>query len=232
MRNPFYDFGPDRYVRQKGAAESSMRNRERILDRLMNGYRRLIDEEAQNLLWPVEHERILRAYTASMERIADFIPEAGDIEEFCALLDGDESSLWVPGPAGVFLSALVNASSETKLELRLKDYGRRFHFLGYLLPEGKTLELNGDAGDFCGAALDGGRLVVGGSTGDWCGAGMLRGTVLIRGDSGEHTGIWMQGGIIHVDGPIRGMGEPRFGGEIRTGEPDSSEEGAGATSSC
>jgi hypothetical protein len=226
MKNPFFDFGPEQYTRRTGAIERTAKHRKKALGLLHHQYRRLIEEEAQHLVWPVEHERILRVYTASMQRLEDFVPNGGDIEEFCASLDGKDSPLWVPGPAGVFLSALINASSDARVELRLRDYGRRFHFLGYLLPESKTLELNGDVGDFCGAALDGGRLLVHGAAGDWCGAGMLRGNLFVQERTGKHTGIWMQGGRIQVEGAIEGLGEPRYGGEVLRPKTDASEEGA------
>jgi len=96
----------------------------------------------------------------------------------------------------------------------LHELKRTFHFLGYRLPEGKTLVLEGDVGDFIGAGLSGGKLVVKGSTGNWAGAGMMRGDLFISEHTGQNTGGWMSGGEIHVDGRVRGVAKTILGGRI------------------
>ena len=95
---------------------------------------------------------------------------------------------------------------------------RAIHFLGYRLPGGKQLIVNGDTGDFTGAGMCGGHLIVNGSTGDWCGAGMTGGLIRIRGNAGRNLGQWMHGGSIGVDGKIGGIGEKRYGGRIGCNE--------------
>jgi formylmethanofuran dehydrogenase subunit C len=126
----------------------------------------------------------------------------------------------ISGPAGIYLSALVNHAKEDRIMLRLRDYQRTFHFLGYRLSEGKTLILQGEVGDFIGAGLSGGHLVVEGSTGNWCGAGMMKGDIRVTENTGQNTGEWMRGGEIHVEGRIRSVGKTLFGGKIfQRGKP-------------
>ena len=137
------------------------------------------------------------------------------MEELCAALDSSEEIPYViSGPAGIYISALVNHSQEDRIVLHLKDYQRTFHFLGYRLPEGKTLVLQGTVGEFVGADLAGGRLVVEGPTGSWCGAGMVKGEILVTEDAGQSTGDWMRGGEIRVEGEIGSVGKTLFRGQI------------------
>ena len=167
------------------------------------------------VFWLVEQRRVAKAYEEAVKSIRDLQYDQDDIEEFCAELDSSNKIPYIiAGPAGIYLSALVNLSQEDCITLRLEDYQRRFHFLGYRLPEGKTLILQGDVGDFIGAGLAGGRLMVEGSSGNWCGAWMVKGEILVAGHTGEKTGECMRGGEIHVDGQIRGIRKTCFGGTI------------------
>ncbi len=134
------------------------------------------------------------------------------IDEFCALLDSSNKLPYlISGPAGIYISALVNRAQEDHIVLSPKDYERSFHFLGYKLPEGKTLVLQGDVGDFTGSGLFGGSLILEGSAGNWCGAGMMKGEIRVTHNTGQNTGEWMRGGEIHVDGTIQSVGTKFYG---------------------
>lgn len=215
MRNPFLDFGSFPYQKKELPLDRIVRAKEEIMDRTIQGYLQLVEEEVKDLVWLVEHSRVVKAYSTAVKSIRDLQYDADDIDEFCAELDSSNKIPYmISGPAGIYLSALVNHAREDRIVLRLKDYQRTFHFMGYRLPEGKTLVLQGDVGDFIGAGLSGGRLVVEGSTGNWCGAGMMKGEVLVTEHAGQNTGEWMRGGEIHVDGRIRSVGKTLFGGRI------------------
>lgn len=219
MRNPFLDFRSVPYHKKELPLERIIRFREKVMDRLMEIYFRLAEDEAKHLVWSFERQRVIKTYNTAIEGIRDLQYDHDDIEEFCTLLD---SSSKVPymilGPAGIYISALINRSQEDRIVLGLQDYQRTFHFLGYRLPKGKTLILQGDVGDFIGACLCGGHLVVEGCTGNMCGAGMIRGEISITNKAGERTGEWMRGGEIHVAGSILSTGKPIFGGKIYSGE--------------
>jgi hypothetical protein len=213
MKNPFIDFSPGSYQMKESPAHQIVRAKQNVLDGIIEGYIHLVEEEIKELAWVVEHKRVVKAYGAAVQRLRDLQYDQADIEEFCSKLDSSNSIPYmIPGPAGLYVSALVNYSQENHILLRLKDYQRTFHFLGYGLTKGKTLMLQGDGGDFTGAGLNGGRLVVEGSAGNWCGAGMLKGKILVSKHTGQNTGEWMQGGEIHVDGQVRSVGKTLFGG--------------------
>jgi len=213
--NPFLDFRSVPCEQKEIPLDRIVRAKDKVMDHIVEGYLRLVEEEAKDLVWLVEHSRVVKAYNSAVETIRDIPFDQDDIEEFCAEMDAsDKIPYMISGPAGIYVSALVNHAQEDHIVLKLKDYRRTFHFFGYRLPEGKTLILEGNSGDFIGAGLAGGRLVVKGSTGNWCGAGMTRGEILVIGYTGQNTGEWMRGGEIHVDGRIRGLGKRFFGGRI------------------
>jgi formylmethanofuran dehydrogenase subunit C len=215
VKNPFSDFRSVPYRKKEFPLDRIVRARQEVMDRMVAGYLHLVEEEVKELVWLVEHSRVVRAYNAAVAQVEGIGYDQDDIEDFCAEMDGSTKVPYmISGPAGIFLSALINHASEDHLVLGLRDFEKSFHFLGYRLPEGKTLVLQGNLGDFIGSGLSGGRLIVEGSTGNWCGAGMMKGEVLITGSTGQKTGEWMQGGEIRVDGRIAGIGKSRFGGRI------------------
>ncbi|MFQ6038975.1 MAG: hypothetical protein ACE5LV_10210 [Candidatus Aminicenantales bacterium] len=215
MKNPFLEFQALPLKRKEIPLERIVRAKEQVMDHIVEGYLRLVEDEVKDLVWLVEHSRVVKAYSAAVKSIRDLQYDPDDIEEFCTELDSSNKIPYmISGPAGIYLSALVNHAEQDRIVLRLRDYQRTFNFLGYRLPDGKTLVLQGDVGDFIGAGLSGGRLVVEGSTGNWCGAGMMKGEIVVTEHAGQNTGEWMRGGEVHVDGRIRSVGKTLFGGRI------------------
>jgi len=215
MINPFEDFKEYPYQRKEIPLDRIVRAKEKVMEQIVKGYLKLVDEEVKDLVWLVEHSRILKAYSSALQLIQGFEYDVDDIEELCLEIDkGGRIPYLVSGPAGVYLSALCNNAREESIHLRLSEFKRIFHFLGYRLPEGKTLELEGDVGDFIGASLSGGKLIVKGSTRNWTGAGMTKGEIFVSHHTGQNTGEWMRGGEIHVDGRIQGLGKTILGGRI------------------
>jgi hypothetical protein len=212
MKNPFLDFRSIPYEQREIPLDRIVRAKEETLERLVEGYLQLVEEEVRDLVWLAEESKVEKAYNTAIKRINDFEYHADDIDEFCALLDGSNKIPYlISGPAGIYISALVNRARESHIVLCPKDYERTFHFLGYKLPEGKTLILQGDVGDFTGAGLFGGCLLVEGSAGNWCGAGMMKGEIRVSNNAGQNTGEWMRGGEIHVDGAIQSVGTKFYG---------------------
>lgn len=215
MKNPFLDFRSLPYRKKEIPLEGIVRAKEEVMERILEGYIRMVEEEAKDLVWMVEQSRVVKAYNAAVKGIQELKYDQDDIEEFCAELDrSDKIPYLISGPAGIYVSAMINNSPEDHIDMSLKDYQRSFNFFGYRLPEGKTLVLKGNVGDFVGAGMAGGRLVVEGSAGSWCGAGMMKGEIFVTGDTGQNTGDWMRGGEIRVDGRIRNTGKTLFGGKI------------------
>ncbi len=215
MKNPFKDFRPGNYQKKENPARRIVQLKQDTLEGIVKGYHCLVEEEIKDLSWIVEHSRVVKAYGIAVEKLRRLKFEQEDIEAFCVELDRSNSiPFLIPGPAGLYVSALVNLSQEAHIQLRLEDFQRPLHFLGYGLTEGKTLTIHGDVGDFTGAGLAGGRLVIEGSTGNWCGAGMLSGEIRVSKHSGRNTGEWIQGGQIQVAGQIHSMGQNFYGGQI------------------
>jgi hypothetical protein len=215
MINPFEDFKQYPYKKKEIPLDRIVKAKEKVMDQIVDGYLKLVDAEVKDLVWLVEHSRVVKAYSSALRTIRELEYDVDDIEELCLELDkGGRIPYLISGPAGIYLSALCNNAKEEKIRLRLYELKRTFHFLGYRLPEGKTLSLEGDVGDFIGAGLSGGKLVIEGSTGNWAGAGMMKGELFITEHTGQNTGEWMRGGEIHVDGRIRGVGKTVFGGRI------------------
>jgi len=215
MRNPFVDFGPGNYQKKENPVERNVCKKRDVLRPIMEGYSRLLEKEFSDLAWLVEHQHVVRTYSDAVESIRGLQYDPDTIEAFCEKLERPGSIPYkIPGPAGLYLSALVNQCKTDHILLRLMNCQRTFHFLGYGLAEGKTLVLQGDGGDFIGAGLHGGRLVVKGSTGNWCGAGMMKGEIWVDKHAGQNTGEWMQAGEIRIDGFIGSLGKHLFGGRI------------------
>ncbi len=215
MINPFEDFKEYPYKKKEIPLDRIVKAKEKVMDQIVDGYLKLVDAEVKDLVWLVEHSRVVKAYSSALRTIRELEYDVDDIEELCLELDkGGRIPYLISGPAGIYLSALCNNAKEEKIHLRLFELKRTFHFLGYRLPEGKTLTLEGEVGDFIGAGLSGGKLVIEGSTGNWAGAGMMKGELHINEHTGQNTGEWMRGGEIHVDGRIRGVGKTVFGGRI------------------
>lgn len=215
MINPFEDFKKYPYKKKEIPLDRIVQAKERVMEQIVEGYLKLVEEEVKDLVWLVEHSRLIKAYSFALRTIQKIDYEIDDIEELCLELDkGDKTPYLISGPAGIYLSALCNNAKEEKIQLRLYELKRAFHFLGYRLPEGKTLVLKGNAGDFIGTGLSGGKMIVEGSTGNWAGAGMMDGELSITGNTGQNTGAWMSGGEIHIDGHIVGIGKSIHGGRI------------------
>ena len=215
MINPFLDFKTYREEESGIPLDRIIRTKERVMDRIMEGYIKLIEEEAKELVWLVEDSHIARAYSSAYDYIRNLEYDISDIEELFTEIDrGKTMPYLVSGPAGIYISALCNHTGEKSVRLKLNDFKRVFHFLGYRLPRGKTLIIEGNTGDFIGSCLAGGKLIVEGSTGNWTGAGMVDGEIFVRKNSGQNTGELMKGGKIQVDGYIKGIGKSISSGLI------------------
>lgn len=210
MINPFEEF------KERGTREGSrelpldriLKTKEETLAQILKGYESLLKNEAKDLVWLMQYSTVIKAYSIAEEAIKDLEYTAEDIEEFCYALDRtDQIPYLITGPAGVYISALCNYAKESEIVLRLNDLGIKINLLGYRLPEGKRLVVEGNVGDFTGIGLDGGELVIEGSAKNYTGAGMKKGRIVVRHNVGFNTGHGMTGGEIVVGGRIKGLGK-------------------------
>ena len=220
MLNPFEDFKNFLSKVKNLPLDELAVAHDQVMAELATGYGDLLEQEMKSLVWFVEHNRVIEAYKTATEIIKQVDYDALSIEEFCYMLEsGANTPYLISGPAGIYLAALCNQASEDTIVLRLGDMQRTLHFLGYRLPYGKSLRVEGDTGNFTGSALQGGEIIVTGSAGDWTGAGMTEGKVTVLQNCGRNTGEWMQGGEILIGGRIRGLGRLSSGQIYQAGEP-------------
>ncbi len=208
MKNPFDDFRNHRTRKREIPLDSIIRSRERVMSQITKGYEKLLEEEVKELVWLVQYNTVIKAYTLAEKVVKEFEYKAEDIEEFCYELDStDKIPYLITGPAGIYISALCNYAQEEEIILKLNDLKTQINLLGYRLPVGKKVAVEGNLGDFTGIGMEGGELVVEGNAKNYTGAGMKSGRINVAKNIGLHTGEWMMGGEIFVGGRVRGLGK-------------------------
>ena len=126
-------------------------------------------------------------------------------------------------------SALTRAHGAASLDadsVTLEFTGSAGQSLGAFIPAGVTIRLTGDANDYAGKGLSGGRLVIRPSAaapfaseenviaGNVIGYGATSGEIMIRGVVGERCGVRNSGATIVVEGAGDHAGEYMTGGVV------------------
>jgi hypothetical protein len=212
MVNPFQAFRHYAGVRRELPLDRIIAQRDHVLQQLLQGYQAFVEEESRQLVWVVEQGALSRAYTAAVDVLQNIHFTVEDIEDMCTELDGASGAITPLGaPSGLFIAAMCNYTEEREITLNLRSMTRRWPFLGYRLPRGRRLFLEGDVGDFVGALLEGGEVTVTGNAGNYAGIGMRSGTLQIGYSSGKNTGEGMRGGVLRVQGRIAELGKIKQG---------------------
>ena len=205
--NPFEEFKTFTASAPGLPMDQIVQSTEAVMDRIRSGYERLLEEEAKELVWMVQYNTIIKAYEVAEKYVKEINYTAEDIEDFCFALENTQKIPYlIPGPAGIYISALCNYVKEEEIVLRLSELKTEINLVGFRLPKGKRLMIEGDTGDFTGIGLEGGELVIDGNAKNWTGAGMRGGKIVIKKNIGLHTGEWMMGGEIYSGGRVRGLG--------------------------
>jgi hypothetical protein len=208
MKNPFDDFKDHRTAEREIPLDSIIQSRDRVMSDIIKGYEKLLEEEVKELVWLVQYNTVIKAYTLAEKVVKEIEYKAEDIEDFCYELDTtDKIPYLITGPAGIYISALCNYAKEEEIILKLNDVKTQINLLGYRLPVGKKVVVEGNLGDFTGIGMEGGELIVEGNAKNYTGAGMKSGRIRITKNIGLHTGEWMMGGEVFVGGRVRGMGK-------------------------
>lgn len=212
MINPFEEFRAYAAVRREIPLDRILVQRDQVLQRLLASYQTLLEEESKQLVWVVEKGALSRAYATAVETLQGIGFTVEDLEDICLELDrSDGAATPLGAPSGLFIAALCNQVQTDEIRLNLQALQRRWPFLGYRLPRGRRLQLEGDAGDFVGALLEGGEVVVSGNAENYAGIGMTDGLLHIRHSTGKHTGEGMRGGTLRVHGRIGSLGRVKQG---------------------
>ena len=210
--NPFEAFRSYSAARRELPLDRILARRDAVLQRLLQSYQALVEEESKQLIWVVEQGALSRAYTTAVEALQGIDFTVEDLEDMCLELDANDGATASMGaPSGLFIAAMCNRVPAHDISLNLRLFRRRWPFLGYRLPRGRHLYLDGDAGDFVGALLEGGDVVVTGNAGNYAGIGMKTGTVQIGYSTGKYTGEGMRGGTLRVGGRIAALGRVKQG---------------------
>ena len=212
MVNPFHAFRTYTAPQREIPLDRILAQRDQVLHQLLQSYQAFAEEERTQLVWVVEQGALSRAYTTAVEALEGIKFTVEDIEDVCLELDTANGVVSPLGaPSGLFIAAMCNRVTEHEITLDVRPLARRWPFLGYRLPRGRRLHLEGDVGDFTGALLEGGEVTVNGNAGNYTGIGMHAGRLQIAYSCGTHTGEGMRGGLLRVQGRIAGLGRVKHG---------------------
>jgi hypothetical protein len=212
MVNPFDDFFAYTTPQRELPLDRILARRDRVLQRLLQSYQAFVEEESTQLVWIVEQGALSRAYATAVDALQGVDFGIDDVEDMCIELDSaDGVTTPLGAPSGLFIAAMCNHVQDREITLNLRTLTRRWAFLGYRLPRGRHLQLEGDVGDFVGALLEGGEVTVTGNAGNYAGIGMHSGQLRIGFSSGKHTGEGMRGGTIRVQGRMASLGRVKGG---------------------
>jgi hypothetical protein len=212
MLNPFQEFRAYEAPRRELPLDRILAQRDEVLQRLLQSYQSLVEEESKQLVWVVEQGALSRAYTTAVEALRGVAFTVEDLEDVCIELDTvDGVATPLGAPSGLFIAALCNQVQADEIRLNLHAFTHRWPFLGYRLGRGRRLHLDGNAGDFVGALLEGGEVVVIGNVGNYAGVGMKGGLIHVRHSTGKFAGEGMRGGMLRVDGHIGSLGNAKKG---------------------
>jgi hypothetical protein len=212
MVNPFHEFFSYTTPQRELPLDRILARRDRVLQRLLQSYQAFVEEESTQLVWIVEQGALSRAYATAVDVLQGVEFTVEDVEDMCLELDSANGVATPLGaPSGLFVAAMCNCVQNRDITLNLRSLVRRWPFLGYRLPRGRRLQLEGDVGDFVGALLEGGEVMVSGNAGNYAGIGMRSGQLHIGYSSGKHTGEGMRGGTIRVQGRIASIGKANRG---------------------
>lgn len=212
MVNPFHEFHAYATPQREIPLDRILAQRDQVLQQLLQSYQAFVEEESMQLVWIVEQGALSRAYASAVDTLQGIEFTVEDVEDMCVELDNTNGTATPLGaPSGLFIAAMCNYAQDRDFRLNLRTFTRRWPFLGYRLPRGRRLQLEGDVGDFVGAMLEGGEVTVAGNAGNYAGIGMRSGRLQIGYSSGKHTGEGMRGGTIRVQGRIEGLGRVKRG---------------------
>ena len=146
-----------------------------------------------------EYEQIPIRYAVS-ERHVPSEYCASDVEKFCAFLVNYQFVEDFSDSAGLYLSALVNQCSDTKVRVITRHLKEKVSSLGYK-NEDHSIEVLGDVDNMLGHHMIGGEIVVHGNAGRMVGSQMSGGVIRIEGEF-ETLSRYFKRGTIFLAGEL------------------------------
>src|SRR4030043_862707 len=105
--NPFEEFKTFNFKKIEIPLDQIVQSTEVVMDQIRQGYEKLLEEEAKELVWMVQYNTIIKAYEVAEKYVKEIVYAAEDIEDFCFALENTQKIPYlIPGPAGLYISAL------------------------------------------------------------------------------------------------------------------------------
>lgn len=185
---PVVAFG-SRFGRYKPEEEKEVRKVEvkadRVLEQLIAAWKKLGDG---------------RRYGDALRYVADIDYSAKDVENFSITLAEFQDEERFADKAGYLLSALVNNGKDTEYVIHTHHLSQKIDYLGYA--NTKNILVDGDAGNFVGQLMKGGKITVNGKAGEGAGMWLAGGAIIVNGNVDCSVGLGMTGGEISINGEI------------------------------
>ena len=159
------------------------------------------------------HNPVLEENYSNIARLVDRKYSSEDISRFAHFLRiYDERENF--GFSGLFLSSLINNSSDLNIELKEFESSEKLDCFAYK-NNGKTITVNGNPGSYTGIMMQAGDLTINGETSNYLGQYMSGGNIIVNGNTRDFTGDKMSGGDIIIQGNCgRAPGSEMNGGLI------------------
>ena len=139
---------------------------------------------------------------------------ARDIELFSLTLGKYEDTQDFRRQAGLYISVLINKSSEEKFLVHTSHLPSGLDFLGGI-NQGKHITVKGDVGIRTAERMESGEIHIEGNEGGSGGSGMCGGKLYVHGNSGGMMAHEMFGGEIHIEGNVEStIGIDMTGGKV------------------
>ncbi|MFH0860861.1 MAG: hypothetical protein V1921_06635 [Candidatus Altiarchaeota archaeon] len=147
-----------------------------------------------------------------VERTSEFNLNSGELQMTLMKLENEnKDGITFRVKTGLFLSALMRNSTETRFQLKPT---RDMYYLGWRLSGGKKITVLGDLGNYAGLEMTDCEMHITGDAGSGTGAHMSNSRITVDGSTGDSTGAGMKSGTIKVGKKIQHI-EPNIeGGEI------------------
>lgn len=140
---------------------------------------------------------VARTYEEAVELTRGLGHTASDVKEFSVAMSAFKEQNRFNWKAGMFLSALIASGRDEQFTI-ITTHLPNIHHLGFR--NSKNIVIVGDAGDYLGTSMSGGRIDLDGNAAQMAALRMEGGTIRIHGNAGNDLGRAMKGGFVIVEG--------------------------------
>jgi hypothetical protein len=160
------------------------------------------------------NENSIEKYYNEILRLVQITPTSKEILGFSILMSDYQDNMNFKRNSGLYLSSLINKSDEKEFTINTRHLEKLPNFLGNY-NDGKIIKINGDAGDFMGHFMQGGKFYAENAN-YFLGSEMRGGTIYIK-NAGNFVGDSMQAGKIYAENAEDNVGFEMQCGTIHIG---------------